>query len=138
MIKTYLTTQQLSNQLSLSSLSTPLPFFLFFYDFVLCFPCLFCHKSCKSNQKSIFCDICEQWAHFKCRLLISHTMNLCLLQGTRLYGVITLVQPVLLRPFLALPILLLAHFGADLFGTNFTKKFFFSFAFFLIFNFFNL
>jgi len=30
-------------------------------------------------------------------------------------------EPVLLWPFLSSPILLLVHFGADLFGANFTK-----------------
>jgi len=53
---------------------------------------------------------------------------------TRLYGTIALSQPVLLLPFLALSVLLLVHFLADLFGTNF-KKIIFSFAF--CFNFFN-
>jgi len=40
-----------------------------------------------------------------------------------------LALPVLLWPFLALPIFLLVHFGADLFGANFTKIIFFSFWF---------
>jgi len=53
--------------------------------------------------------------------------------GTRLYGTTTLAWPVLLWPFFALPILLLVHFGADLFDANFTKIIF-SFAF--CFNFF--
>jgi len=42
-------------------------------------------------------------------------------KGTRLYGAPTLVLPVLLWPFMALPILLLIQFEADLFGVNFTK-----------------
>jgi len=46
----------------------------------------------------------------------------------------TLAQPILLWSFLALPILLLVHFGADLFGTNFTKIIF-SFAFYNFFSF---
>jgi len=56
-------------------------------------------------------------------------------RGTRRYGVTTLSWPILLWPFLALPILLLVHFWADLFGTNFTKIicfFCFLFQFFLI------
>jgi len=32
-----------------------------------------------------------------------------------------MARPVLLWPFLTLPILLLVHFGVDLFGENFTK-----------------
>jgi len=51
----------------------------------------------------------------------------------RLFCATTLARPVLLWPFLALPILLLVHFGADLFGVNFTKIIFFLF---LIFQFF--
>jgi len=47
----------------------------------------------------------------------------------RLFGVTTLALPVLLWPFLALPILLLVQFGADLFGANF-MKIIFSLAFF--------
>jgi len=46
------------------------------------------------------------------------------LTGTQLYGATTLAWPILLWLFLALPILLLVHFGADLFGTNFIKIFF--------------
>jgi len=51
--------------------------------------------------------------------------------GARLYGTITLAQPVLLWPFLVLPILLLVHFGMNIVGANFTKIIFFcSFQFF--------
>jgi len=50
----------------------------------------------------------------------------------RLFDTTTLVRPVLLWPFLALPILLLVCFGADLFGSNFTKIFFISFFLFSI------
>jgi len=39
----------------------------------------------------------------------------------RLFGATTFARPVLLWPFMALPILLLVHFGADLFGANFTE-----------------
>jgi len=47
-----------------------------------------------------------------------------------------LARPVLLWPFLALPIFLLVHFGAELFGMNLTKiifSFLFSFSNFSIF-----
>jgi len=54
-------------------------------------------------------------------------------RGTRLYGATTLSRPVLLWPFLAVPILLLVHFGADLFGTNFMKINFFLLLFVSIF-----
>jgi len=47
--------------------------------------------------------------------------------GTRLYGATTLALPIWLWSLLALPILLLLHFGADLFGANFMKMFFFFF-----------
>ena len=30
------------------------------------FPCIQCRKPVKSNQKSIFCEICKLWVHFKC------------------------------------------------------------------------
>jgi len=50
----------------------------------------------------------------------------------RLFCTTALAQPVLLWSFLALPILLMVHFGADLFVANFTKIYF-SFAFFSIF-----
>jgi len=36
-----------------------------------------------------------------------------------------MAQPVFMWPFLELPILMLVHFGADLFGANFSKIFFF-------------
>jgi len=52
----------------------------------------------------------------------------------RLFGATIVVRPVLLWPFLALPILMLVHFGADLFGANFTKIIFF-FCSFSLFNF---
>jgi len=48
----------------------------------------------------------------------------------------TFAQFVLLWPFLALPILLLVHFGADSFGTNFMNIIFFCFFRFRIFQFF--
>ena len=41
------------------------------------YPCVFCAISCRSNQKSIFCDICEHWAHFKCtNLALNEFMSL--------------------------------------------------------------
>ena len=33
------------------------------------FPCKLCKKSCKSNQKCINCDICNEWMHLKCTSL---------------------------------------------------------------------
>jgi len=42
-------------------------------------------------------------------------------EEAHVFGATTLAQPVLLWFFLALPTLLLVHFGADLFGTNFMK-----------------
>jgi len=45
--------------------------------------------------------------------------------GTRLYGATILARPVLLWPYLALPILLQIHFGADLFGANFVRIIYF-------------
>ena len=32
-------------------------------------PCSFCKKGVHENHKSIFCDYCEQWIHYKCNLL---------------------------------------------------------------------
>ena len=32
-------------------------------------PCSFCKKGIHENHKSIFCDYCEQWIHYKCNLL---------------------------------------------------------------------
>ena len=32
----------------------------------LTFPCTICAKSCKRNQNSIYCDICQKWTHQKC------------------------------------------------------------------------
>ena len=32
-------------------------------------PCSFCKKGVHNNHKSIFCDYCEQWIHYKCNLL---------------------------------------------------------------------
>jgi len=53
--------------------------------------------------------------------------------GTRLYGATTLARPVLLWPFLALPILMLVHFEEDLFGANFMEINFFLLLFVSIF-----
>jgi len=64
--------------------------------------------------------------------LIPTIMKICsklIWQGTLLYVTTTLVQPVLLWPFL-----LLVHFGADLFGTNFMKIIFFICFLFQFFN----
>ena len=36
---------------------------------VIQFPCSYCKKSIHNNHKSIFCDCCEQWIHYKCNLL---------------------------------------------------------------------
>jgi len=30
------------------------------------YPCAACKKSCRVNQKAIFCDICQKWIHLKC------------------------------------------------------------------------
>lgn len=30
------------------------------------YPCGFCEKPCKSNQKAVVCDECNQWFHAKC------------------------------------------------------------------------
>jgi len=30
------------------------------------FPCTQCCKPCKSNQNSIYCEICRKWTHLKC------------------------------------------------------------------------
>ena len=30
------------------------------------YPCQVCKKSCKTNQMSICCDVCDSWTHFKC------------------------------------------------------------------------
>jgi len=55
-------------------------------------------------------------------------------EEARFFVATTFVRHVLLWPFLALPILLLVHFGADLFVSIFMKKFYEKnvfFAFFL-------
>ena len=36
---------------------------------VIQFPCSYCKKSIHNNHKSIFCDCCNQWIHYKCNLL---------------------------------------------------------------------
>ena len=36
---------------------------------VIQFPCASCNKPCKSNQLSIYCDLCETWVHLKCTTL---------------------------------------------------------------------
>ena len=36
---------------------------------VIQFPCSYCKKSIHNNHKSIFCDCCKQWIHYKCNLL---------------------------------------------------------------------
>ncbi len=32
-------------------------------------PCSSCKKSIHDNHKSIYCDYCNQWIHYKCNLL---------------------------------------------------------------------
>jgi len=59
-------------------------------------------------------------------------LHIIYFQEARLFGATTLLRSVLLWPFLAFPILLLVHFGVDLFGVNF-KKIIFSFSNFSIF-----
>ena len=36
---------------------------------VIQFPCSYCKKSIHNNHRSIFCDCCNQWIHYKCNLL---------------------------------------------------------------------
>ena len=38
----------------------------------LSFPCKFCNNSCKRNQNSIFCEVCQLWVHLKCTALSIH------------------------------------------------------------------
>ena len=33
------------------------------------YSCISCAKPCKRNQKSISCDTCQLWTHFKCTSL---------------------------------------------------------------------
>jgi len=56
----------------------------------------------------------------KSQMLLAYAKTHQLKEEARLFGATNLVQPVLLWPFLALPILLLVHFGVDLFSANFT------------------
>ena len=39
------------------------------------FPCRKCTKSCKNNQNSIFCNICNSWIHTKCTSLTLAQFN---------------------------------------------------------------
>ena len=39
------------------------------------YPCITCGKSCKTNQKSILCDLCGKWIHFKCSFLTSEQFD---------------------------------------------------------------
>ena len=33
------------------------------------YPCATCQKPCKSNQNSIYCDLCHLWTHLNCTTL---------------------------------------------------------------------
>ena len=42
---------------------------------VIQFPCSSCKKGIHNNHKSIFCDCCNQWIHYKCNLLTLKEYN---------------------------------------------------------------
>ena len=42
---------------------------------VIQFPCSYCKKSIHNNHKSIYCDCCNQWIHYKCNLLTLKEYN---------------------------------------------------------------
>ena len=39
------------------------------------YPHITCGKSYKTNVRSIFCDLCEKWIHFKCSFLTSEQFD---------------------------------------------------------------
>ena len=43
--------------------------FLVLVVIVISCNCNSCNKPCKSNQLSIYCDLCETWVHLKCTVL---------------------------------------------------------------------
>ena len=42
---------------------------------VIKYPCLFCKKPCKCNQKAILCNTCNEWSHLKCNKLSINEFN---------------------------------------------------------------